>query len=74
MTEEQITNASNSNYVPQERAAVITYYLVMGEALTTKEIADITCLKRRGALYLMARLCRVLPIYLDDDYRWRVCK
>lgn len=68
-----ISDDSGFNYVPQERAAVITYYLMSGEVFTTREIAQLACMSMRGVRHIMDRISRVLPVYQDDD-RWQMCK
>lgn len=54
-----------------ERAALVTWLLVHGAALTTHEVATRTGLSVRGARYLCDRLSTVLPVILVDGY-WQV--
>jgi hypothetical protein len=56
---------------PQQRAALVTWWLVNGEGLRTQDVARITGLTCRGAYRLMESLSVVIPIYLDD-HRWQV--
>ena len=58
---------------PCERYALIGWYLAFGMALSTREVAAITGLKMNGALLLMYRISRVLPIYQDGKRIWRLC-
>ena len=56
-----------------ERAALVTWHLVHGESMQTKDVAELTGLSINGAYRLMIRLSRVIPIYQDQDDRWQVC-
>jgi alkylated DNA nucleotide flippase Atl1 len=56
-----------------ERVAVVLARLYAGRAMTTAEVAELTGLTARGALYMMNRLCRVQPLVLDDG-RWQMCQ
>lgn len=58
---------------PSERVALVVWWLVHGEGLTTKQVAKITGLTMGTAWRLMARISRVLPIYQDDNYVWQLC-
>ena len=58
---------------PTERAAVVAFWLVMGVPLTTRRIAQITGLSMTGALLLMYRISRVIPIFQDDKGIWQIC-
>lgn len=63
----------NTGQVPQERAAVVAWYLAHGEALTTRQVTELTGTTMRGALAMMYRLSRVLPVYQNDIGQWEVC-
>lgn len=54
-----------------ERAALVTWILVHGGALTTREVAERTGIGIRAAHYLCDRLSLVLPIVLVDG-RWQL--
>ena len=56
---------------PQERVAVITWWLAHGEALTTRQVAEMTGITRDGARRLMLQLSRVLPLRLLNE-KWEV--
>jgi len=56
-----------------ERAALVTWHLAHGEAMQTRDVAEMTGLGMAGAWILMVRLSRVIPIYQDDCGRWLVC-
>jgi len=56
---------------PQERAAVIAWWLARGRRLTTGEVAAIAGVSERRAQQLLNELSRVLPIVrLDDEGHW----
>lgn len=57
---------------PTERAAIVTRELMMGRALTEYEVAEMTECDRSTGLRLLQRLSRVLPLYEDDEERWRL--
>lgn len=54
-----------------ERAARITYLLMIGMGLTTREVAREVGLSRQGALELLYDLARMLPVAQDDQQIWR---
>jgi hypothetical protein len=60
-------------FTPQERAGMVVWHLAQGEGMRTRDVAALTGLTRRGALYLMHRLSRCLPFYQDDGGFWQVC-
>jgi hypothetical protein len=47
---------------PQERAALIAWHLAHGEAMTTRQVAELTGLEVISAYQMMDRLAGVLPI------------
>lgn len=54
------------------RAGMVTYRVILGWQPTTRDVAEFCNMSVNGAWDLMARLCRVLPIYLDEsDHKWR---
>lgn len=55
---------------PQERAAIIAWYLARGQELTVADVARLTGLGRRGARKLVIRLSRVIPIHKAAK-RWQ---
>ena len=55
----------------QERAAMVTYDIIMGRQLTTLEIARRIGITNMGAWKLMQRVSRVVPVYQDEG-RWRI--
>jgi hypothetical protein len=63
----------NSNdWTPSERAAYLTYLLTgVRCALTTQEAARAVGLSSAGALWLLNRISRKVPIRLDQDQVWR---
>ena len=54
-----------------ERAALVTWLLVHGAALTTNEVAARTGLSVRGAHFLCDKISTVLPVVLVDG-RWQL--
>lgn len=56
-----------------ERVALVTWYLAFGLALSSREVAQITGLSRRNAARLLENISRVLPIYQDEKFLWRLC-
>lgn len=58
---------------PTERAALVTWLLVHGCLLSTREVAERTGLGIRAAHYLCGRLSMVLPIVLIDGC-WQLLK
>ena len=64
-------NMATSDYVTTERVGVVVWLLAAGRAMSTAEVADMTGTTRNGAWRLLSKLCRVLPLYLDDDGIWR---
>ena len=56
-----------------ERAALVTWHLAHGEAMQTRDVANLTGLGMAGAWILMQRLSRAIPIYQDDRGFWIVC-
>lgn len=55
---------------PQERAAIIAWWLARGEELTTHDVARYTGLSIRRAQELLNELSRVIPIYCLLE-RWQ---
>lgn len=57
---------------PLERAARITYLLTsVGIAMTTAEVAQVAGVTPRHALRILEAICRMAPIYCDDEI-WRM--
>ncbi len=56
--------------VTTERVAIVVWLLSNGRAMSTAEVAGITGITHGGAWRLLARLCRVLPLTLEDNV-WR---
>ena len=56
---------------PQERVAIVVWWLAHGEALTTRQVAEMTGLGERGARVLMIGISRVLPLRLWEG-KWEV--
>lgn len=56
---------------PSERTAIITYHLVRGEPLTTKQVAELTQASLRTAQRDLTAVSRVLPVVRESGV-WRV--
>jgi hypothetical protein len=56
-----------------ERVGLVVWHLVHGEAMQTRDVAEMTGLGMAGAWILMVRLSRVIPIYQDEQGMWLVC-
>lgn len=56
---------------PSERTAIITYHLVRGEPLTTRQAAELTQASLRTAQRDLTAVSRVLPIVRESGV-WRV--
>jgi len=63
--------SNGANYTAQERAAVAIWQLAEGEILWTDELAEITGMSQDGVRMMLNRLSRVVPIYQQDDGRWK---
>ncbi len=61
---------NHRDFATTERVALVAWSLVLGTALTTREIADLTGLTWGGAYRMLYRISRALPLYQDDDGRW----
>ena len=56
-----------------ERTVYVVGRLAAGETLTTKEVALACRTSRQTAYNLLARICRVVPVY-QAGRRWQVCE
>jgi len=62
-----------SEFTPQERAAVLTWHLCQGGVLTAEQAAKMTGLQYpRSASKLLGRLSRVLPITCTEKGVWHI--
>lgn len=66
-------SGTTTEFTSQERAGLVVWHLAQGEGIRTRDVAAMTGLTHRGALYLMHRLSRCLPFYQDDENFWQVC-
>ena len=56
-----------------ERSARVVYKMMMGWTPTTREVTEACRYEDdSGAWYLMCRISLEVPVYLDDDHRWRI--
>lgn len=53
---------TDTDYTPQERAALAIYEILEGRELTTAEIAERTGIQWHGAHKMMNNVSRVVPI------------
>lgn len=60
-----------SEMTAQERAFDVAFRLADGEAMTTRQVAEMTGLTLMGAWYLMQRGARVAPVTQDSNGRWK---
>ena len=65
--------ATEEDYTPQEKAALVTWHLAHGEGMRTVDVAAMVGIARQNAWAMMCRLSRVIPIYQDPDGFWVVC-
>lgn len=61
-------------YRPQQRAALVAWWLAHGEGLRTADVARLTGLTWTGAKQLLCMLSQHLPIYQDERHIWRVLR
>jgi len=64
--------AGVTDQTPEERAALVTWYLSHGDAFRTSEVCRMTGLTRQGAYRLLCKLSRVIPVYQDKSGVWQV--
>ena len=64
---------NQSEYQPQQRAALVAWWLAYGEELRTRDVARLTGLSMRGARDLLYCLAGVLPLYQDKHRVWQIC-
>lgn len=62
---------ADNETVTTERIGIIVYLLARGRVMSTVEAADIAGVSRDGALKMLSKLSRCLPLYLSDDGKWR---
>ena len=62
-----------SDLTSRQRAALVACNLMAGEALTSRDIAELTGLGRFGVWRLINDLCGVLPLYRDGLGAWVWC-
>jgi len=58
---------------PQERAAVLTWFMAQGGSATAQRVARMLGVQPRRAQDLLNELSRVIPIYRTDRGNWQVC-
>ena len=56
-----------------ERVGLVVWHLAHGEAMQTRDVAEMTGLTWDGAQKLMIRLSRMVPVYQDQQGFWQVC-
>ena len=55
-----------------ERTAIVVYKLMLGWQPTTRDVATLCHVGDSGAWRLLSRISLTVPIYLDDDHKWRI--
>lgn len=60
-----IEEKAAEEYIPTERVGVVVWLLGRGHKFTTLEVSRIAGITPRGALMMMDKLCRVLPMTRD---------
>ena len=60
-----------NEYVPQERASLLTWKIARGEEFTTQEVADSFELTYQGARRMLHTISRVIPISANSTGVWR---
>lgn len=60
-----------SDMLPTERIALCTAHLLMGRAMTVRQVAEELEITHSGAAKMLARISRVLPVF-DDGGVWRI--
>jgi hypothetical protein len=58
-------------YTPQQRAALVTLWLLQHSEVATTDVADRLGITWHGAQYILGGLASVLPIYKDNG-KWRL--
>lgn len=56
--------------ITTERVGIVVWELATGNEFTTAEVAELVNMTMQGAHILLAKLCRVLPVSLEDGI-WR---
>ena len=59
---------------PGERAILLGWLFGRGKVMTAQEVAIMLGVKDRRARSLLNEASRMIPIYRDDDGKWRVCQ
>jgi hypothetical protein len=53
------------------RVAKVVWHLAIGGTVTPAEVARQLNISERGAYYLLCKASTTIPIYIDDDGKWR---
>jgi len=61
-----VRDLTHLDLTPQDRAALVVYIFETGGAFTTAEIAQAFGMSVRGALSMLTRLSRVVPLVRDN--------
>lgn len=64
------SDTNQRDYLPTERASLVTSWLRDGQQLSTNEIAQRTGISRYSAWKMLHRLARVVPIYRTQQGLW----
>lgn len=58
--------------LPDQRAALVMYWLCHGESLRTRQVATMFCVSYATAYRLLCHISQVTPIYNAQGV-WQVC-
>lgn len=61
----------DDDFVPQERASLLTWKIARGEEFTTTEVAESFGLTYQGGRRLLHTISRVIPISVNSSGVWR---
>jgi predicted ArsR family transcriptional regulator len=67
-----MSSADDTDFTPQERAARLTFTLVNGGRMTSREVAEDLGMTMHGARRLLSNVSRVVPIAPDERGVWRL--
>ena len=67
-----MSSAGDTDFTPQERAARLTFTLVNGGRMTSREVAEDLGMTMHGARRLLSNVSRVVPIAPDERGVWRL--
>lgn len=72
--QETQTSAMLDPCTPTERAILLGWLFGRGKVMTSYEVAALLGVQPRRARSLLNEASRMVPIFRDDDGRWKVCQ